>query len=206
MKIEKLNKDNIKEFIRDIDIAEDIELNISKLEYYAVKEEDIYLLAFEMLSDDDRISIRYINNKVKEEKFLDIINYLNNILVVKTHLIIDLYVDKFMNVLDNKFKCKEVYVSLVKDDIIDNNSKYREELVEIDMYNIRYLFSKNEIVCNLVKQNIQDERLILELNSKFITMDNSVISFIISDDMIDLFTKELGYDIIYKSYVIVKES
>ena len=206
MKIEKLNKDNIKEFIRDIDNAEDIELNISKLEYYAVKEEDIYLLAFEMLSDDDRISIRYINNKVKEEKFLDIINYLNNILVVKTHLIIDLYVDKFMNVLDNKFKCKEVYVSLVKDDIIDNNSKYREELVEIDMYNIRYLFSRNEIICNLVKQNIQDERLILELNSKFITMDNSVISFIISDDMIDLFTKELGYDIIYKSYVIVKES
>ena len=206
MKIEKLNKDNIKEFIRDIDIAEDIELNISKLEYYAVKEEDIYLLAFEMLSDDDRISIKYINNKVKEEKFLDIINYLNNILVVKTHLIIDLYVDKFMNVLDNKFKCKEVYVSLVKDNIIDNNSKYREELVEIDMYNIRYLFSRNEIICNLVKQNIQDERLILELNSKFITMDNSVISFIINDDMIDLFTKELGYDIIYKSYVIVKES
>ena len=206
MKIEKLNKDNIKEFIRDIDIAEDIELNISKLEYYAVKEEDIYLLAFEMLSDDDRISIKYINSKVKEEKFLDIINYLNNILVVKTHLIIDLYVDKFMNVLDNKFKCKEVYVSLVKDDIIDNNSKYREELVEIDMYNIRYLFSRNEIICNLVKQNIQDERLILELNSKFITMDNSVISFIISEDMIDLFTKELGYDIIYKSYVIVKES
>ena len=206
MKIEKLNKDNIKEFIRDIDIAEDIELNISKLEYYAVKEEDIYLLAFEMLSDDDRISIRYINNKVKEEKFLDIINYLNNILVVKTHLIIDLYVDKFMNVLDNKFKCKEVYVSLVKDNIIDNNSKYREELVEINMYNIRYLFSRNEIICNLVKQNIQDERLILELNSKFITMDNSVISFIISGDMIGLFTKELGYDIIYKSYVIVKES
>lgn len=206
MKIEKLNKDNIKEFIRDIDIANDIELNISKSEYYAVKEEDIYLLAFEMLSDDDRISIKYINNKVKEEKFLGIINYLNNILVVKTHLIIDLYVDKFMNVLDNKFKCKEVYVSLVKDNIIDNNSKYREELVEIDMYNIRYLFSRNEIICNLVKQNIQDERLILELNSKFITMDNSVISFIINDDMIDLFTKELGYDIIYKSYVIVKES
>ena len=206
MKIEKLNKDNIKEFIRDIDTAEEIELNINKLEYYAVKEDDIYLLAFEMLSDDDRISIKYINNKVKEEKFLDIINYLNNILVVKTHLIIDLYVDKFMNVLDNKFKCKEVYVSLVKDDIIDNNSKYREELVEIDMYNIRYLFSRNEIICNLVKQNIQDERLILELNSKFITMDNSVISFIISDDMIDLFTKELGYYIIYKSYVIVKES
>ena len=77
MKIEKLNKDNIKEFIRDIDTAEEIELNINKLEYYAVKDDDIYLLAFEMLSDEDKISIKYVNNKVKEDKFLDIINYLN---------------------------------------------------------------------------------------------------------------------------------
>ena len=69
MKIEKLNKDNIKEFIRDIDTAEEIELNINKLEYYAVKEDDIYLLAFEMLSDEDKISIKYVNNKVKEDKF-----------------------------------------------------------------------------------------------------------------------------------------
>ena len=36
MKIEKLDKDNIKEFIRDIDTAEEIELNINKLEYYII--------------------------------------------------------------------------------------------------------------------------------------------------------------------------
>ena len=93
----------------------------------------------------------------------------------------------------------------MKDDVTDSNSKYKEELVEIDMYNIRYLSSKNEIVCNLVKQNIQDERIILELNSKFITMNSSIISFIINDSMIELFTKELGYDVVYKSFVIVKE-
>ncbi len=205
MKIEKLNKDNIKEFIRDIDTAEEIELNINRLEYYAVKDDDIYLLAFEMLSDEDKISIKYVNNKVKEDKFLDIINYLNNILVVKTHLIIDLYNDKYMNVLSNNYKCKEIYVSLMKNDVIESNSKYKEELAEIDMYNIRYLSSKNAIVCNLVKQNIQDERIILELNSKFITMNSSIISFIINDNMIELFTKELGYDVVYKSFVIVKE-
>ena len=106
-------KDNIKEFIRDIDTAEEIELNINKLEYYAVKDDDIYLLAFEMLSDEDKISIKYVNNKVKEDKFLDIINYLNNILVVRTHLIIDLYNDKYMDVLSNNYKCKEIYVSLM---------------------------------------------------------------------------------------------
>lgn len=205
MKIEKLNKDNIEEFIKDVDAASDIELLVNKLEYYAVKENDIYLLAFEMLSEDDKISIKYVNTKVKEDKFLDIIDYLNNILVVKTHLIIDLYNDRYMNILNNNYKCKEIYASLTKDDIIDSSSKYKEELVEIDMYNIRYLSSKNEIVCNLVKQNIQDERIILELNSKFITMNSSVISFIISDSMLELFTKELGYDVIYKSFIIVKE-
>ena len=103
------------------------------------------------------------------------------------------------------YKCKEIYVSLMKDDVTDSNSKYKEELAEIDMYNIRYLSSKNEIVCNLVKQNIQDERIILELNSKFITMNSSIISFIINDSMIELFTKELGYDVVYESFVIVKE-
>ena len=93
----------------------------------------------------------------------------------------------------------------MKDNVTESNSKYKEELAEIDMYNIRYLSSKNEIVCNLVKQNIQDERIILELNSKFITMNSSIISFIINDNMIELFTKELGYDVVYKSFVIVKE-
>ena len=205
MKVEKLSKDNIKEFIRDVSTASEIEYDINKLEYYAVCEDDTYLLAFEMLSDVDKISIKYINNKVKEDKFLSIINYLNNILVVDNHLIIDLYDKKYMDVLSDNYKCKEVYVSLVRDDVIDSNSKYKEGLVEIDMYNIRYLFSKNEILCNLVKQNIQDEKTILELSDKFITMNSGIISFIISDSMIDLFTKNLSYNIIYKSFTIVME-
>lgn len=205
MKIEKLNKDNIKEFVRDIDTASEIELLVNKLEYYAVKEDDVYLLAFEMLSDDDKISIKYVNTKVKDDKFLDIVKFLNNILVVKTHLIIDLYDDKYMDILSNNYKCKEIYVSLIKDNITDSNSKYKEELIEIDMYNIRYLSSKNEILCNLVKQNIQDDKIILELNSRFISMNSSVISFIINDSMLELFTNELSYDVIYKSFVIVKE-
>lgn len=205
MKIEKLNKDNIKEFVRDIDTASEIELLVNKLEYYAVKEDDVYLLAFEMLSDDDKISIKYVNTKVKDDKFLDIVKFLNNILVVKTHLIIDLYDDKYMDILSNNYKCKEIYVSLIKDNITDSNSKYKEELIEIDMYNIRYLSSRNEILCNLVKQNIQDDKIILELNSRFISMNSSVISFIINDSMLELFTNELAYDVIYKSFVIVKE-
>ena len=147
----------------------------------------------------------YLGDQYQSDTLFININYLNNILVVKTHLIIDLYNDKYMNVLSNNYKCKEIYVSLMKDNVTDSNSKYKEELAEIDMYNIRYLSSKNEIVCNLVKQNIQDERIILELNSKFITMNSSIISFIINDGMIELFTKELGYDVVYKSFVIVKE-
>ena len=160
MKIEKLNKDNIKEFIRDIDTAEEIELNINKLEYYAVKDDDIYLLAFEMLSDEDKISIKYVNNKVKEDKFLDIINYLNNILVVKTHLIIDLYNDKYMDVLSNNYKCKEIYVSLMKDDVTDSNSKYKEELAQGE--NAIKIMGGKLISCEQVKlPGLDDGRAIL---------------------------------------------
>ena len=44
-----------------------------------------------------------------------------------------------------------------------------------------------------------------DFHSKFITMNSSIISFIINDSMIELFTKELGYDVVYESFVIVKE-
>ena len=109
-------------------------------------------------------------SKILKLNFAFIIFVFISFAMLSFSFFIDLYNDKYMDVLSNNYKCKEIYVSLMKDDVTDSNSKYKEELAEIDMYNIRYLSSKNEIVCNLVKQNIQDERIILELNSKFITM------------------------------------
>ena len=73
MKIEKLNKDNIKEFIRDIDAAEEIELNINKLEYYAVKEDDIYLLRLVCLTGPIINSL----NDITAQKVLNRINMIN---------------------------------------------------------------------------------------------------------------------------------
>lgn len=201
MKIEKINKDNINEFVDNVISAKELVSNINKIEYYAVSGDNKYLLGFEMLSEEDRISIKYVNEIVDENKFINIINYLKTILVVKNHLIIELYNKKYINIMDENYKCKELYVSLYKSEIKDENNKCKEELAEIDMYNIRYLSSKNEIICNLVKQNIQDEKIILELNSIFIEKDSGIVSFVISSNLSNLFN-ELGYELLYKAYVI----
>jgi len=201
MKIEKLTKDNIKEFMRDL-VLEDSELenNINKLEYYGVKDDDTFYIAFTMLSVDDTIAIKYINKKLSEDKFLDFINYLNNSLVVKSHLIVQVYDDKFINILNNNYRCKEVYVSL-GDNIGEAESTFKEKYAEIDMHNIRYLHSKNEIVCNLIKQNIQDMDIINRLHEHFINLNSNKISFIIYDGLFDIFN-DLGYKTYYRNFVI----
>ena len=64
MKIEKLNKENIKDFLGDLSI-EDVylESNVNKLEVFGIKEDNTFYMAFEMVLDDGRIAIKYINNK-----------------------------------------------------------------------------------------------------------------------------------------------
>ena len=199
MKIEKLTKDNIKEFIRDLNLDNyDIEKDINKLDYYGVKEDDVFYMSFIVLSEDDCIAIKHINKKLSDNKFLEFINYLNNSLVSKTHLIIRLYDDKYMKILNNKYKCKDMFISIEREEV---DSNLKEKFAEIDMYNIRYLYSKKDIVCNLIRQNIQDVDMINRLHDYFVILDTNNISFIINEDLYDLL-EGLGYKCIYKSYVI----
>lgn len=199
MKIEKLTKDNIKEFIRDLNLDNyDIEKDINKLDYYGVKEDDIFYMSFIVLSLEDCIAIKNISRKLSDNKFMEFIEYLNNSLVSKTHLIIRLYDDKYMKILGNNYKCKDMFISLEREEV-DTNLK--EKYAEIDMYNIRYLYSKNDIVCNLIKQNIQDVDMINRLHDYFVILDTNNISFIIYDYLYELL-EGLGYKCIYKSYII----
>lgn len=198
MKVERLNKENLGDVVKVIDGVKVIENNIDNLDYYVVKEDESYYLVFEMLSDDDKIAIKYINDKLSENKFLDIINYLSSILVVKNHLIIDIYDNKYMDYLDNNYRCREINVKL-NDSIEAGN--LREKYADIEMMSIRYMASKNEIVCNLVKQNISDEDTIFKLHELFISSGINCISFIVKEELFDYF-KTLGYKLEYKAYVI----
>ncbi len=203
MKIEKLTRDNIEEFMRDLGVSDSkLEKEINKLEYYGVKEEDKFYMAFIVLSEDDRIAIQFVSDKLSDSEFLEFINYLNNSLVVNNHLIVQVYDEKYMNILSDNYRCKDVCVTLIKKNSSDDISvPLKEQYAEIDMLNIRYLGSNDKIICNLLRQNIQDENIITMLHNYFKTIDVNSISFIIPLTLLE-FMEKLGYSCFYESYVI----
>lgn len=209
MKIEKLSKDNIKEFIRNmkLDDAELLEINVDKSELYGVKKDDTFCLGFDSLTLVDTIAIFYYSPKMSNDLFYECIDFLDKSLVVENHLIIDVYDDKLMKLLDDEYKCKDMIVSLLsnnddfKECIREEKYKAKEKFIDIEMKSIKYNYSKEIIMCNLVKQNIQDEKLIFNLHEYFKELNVNNINFIIFPDSYDYF-KTLDYKCVSKSYVI----
>ena len=210
MKIEKLSKDNIKEFIRDmkLDDTEDLELNVDKSELYGIKKDDTFCLGFSSLKQIDTISILYYGPKLSSELFYECIDFLDKSLVVDNHLIIDVYDEKYMKLLDDKYKCKEVCASLAidgsivkREDVSGSNVLLKEKFIDIEMKSIKYYASKDMIICNLVKQNIQDEKIILLLHTEFVNMNVHYVNFCVFPDSLEYF-KNMGYICMSKCYVI----
>ena len=141
MKIEKLNKENIDAFIRDLSLneANDLEKNIDKVSYFGIKNDNTFIMGFDALSDEDKIAIIYVRNKIKENEVKDCISFLTKSLSFNNHLIIDVFDKKLISVLDSVYKVKEVGVSLTG--YIENNN-LKEKLVDIEMKTIRYFAFK----------------------------------------------------------------
>ena len=207
MKIEKLNKENIKEFIRDMKLedTENFEINIDKNEFYGVKNNDMFLIGFNSLSLVDTIAIFQYNPKLSDEMFYECIDFLNRSLVVENHLIIEIYNDKYTKLLDKKYKCKEVDVLL---ELVHRSYNYanektnvKEKFVDIGMSSIKYNYFKRDIVCNFVKQNITDEKLIMDLHNFFTGLDVNCILYTVYEDSYD-YLISLGYRCLCKRYVI----
>jgi len=207
MKIEKLNKENVKEFIRDMKLenTENFELNIDKNEIYGVKKEDMFLISFDSLSLVDTIAILHYNPKLSDEMFYECIEFLNKSLVVQNHLIIEVFDKKYAGLLENKYKCKEmdVMLELVPGSYSYTNEKsnVKEKFVDIEMNSIKYNSFKGNIVCNFVKQNITDEKLILDLHAFFAELDINYILYTIYEDSYE-YLGNLGYKWLCKRYVI----
>lgn len=200
MKIEKLSKENIGAFIRDLSLneANDLEKDIDKVSYFGIKNDNTFIMGFDALSDEDKIAIIYVRNKIKENEVKDCISFLTKSLSFNNHLIIDVFDKKLISVLDSVYKVKEVGVSLTG--YIENNN-LKEKLVDIEMKTIRYFAFKKMFYCNLVRQNIQDETTISMIDNYFKKQDFDNISFIIFEKNVEFFN-ELGYSIVYKSYIV----
>ena len=77
----------------------------------------------------------------------------------------------------------------------------KERFADIDMKSIKYFYSKNDIVCNLYAQNIQDENIITKLDDFFDNNNYSLVEFIIIPDSFK-FMEELGYKCYSKRYIV----
>lgn len=209
MKIEKLSKDNIEEFIRDMKISDNnLELDIAKKELYGVLVDDTFCLGFNSLAQMDTIAILYYGYKLTDKLFFECIDFLDRSLVVENHLIIEVYDEKHMKLLEDRYKCREVCTSLALDgsvvkrkDIWESNTLVKEKFVDIEMKSIKYYVSKDMVICSLVKQNIQDEKIILLLHNEFVNKGAHYISFSVFPDSLE-YLKKMGYTCMSKSFVI----
>ena len=191
MKIEKIDKDNIKEYVRDlcIDITyEDEKLVISNT--FGVKQDDKFLFGFTSLIEEDLISITFGENKVDDVIVKGCIDFLNNSLSFNSHLAIQADDDNLIDIMDDLYRIK--LISVFKGISINNIIPSKEKYADIDMRSIKYFYSKNDIVCNLYSQNIQDEEIIKRLDEFFNDGNYSSVEFIIVPDSFN-FMKELGY-------------
>lgn len=200
MKIEKIDKDNIKEYIKDlhIDIIYEDEKQIIN-NTFGVKQDDKFLFGFASLNEEDLISITFGENKIDDIIIKRCIDFLNNSLSFNGHLAIQADDDNLIDIMDDLYRVK--LISVFKGISINNNIPSREKYADIDMRSIKYFYSKNDIVCNLYSQNIQDEEIIKKLDEFFNDGSYSSIEFIIVPDTFN-FMKELGYKCKSKRYII----
>ena len=178
MKIEKINKDNIKEYIRDmgIDITYVDEKQLIN-NTFGVKKDNKFLFGFVSLSEEDLISITFGDNKIDDVIVKECVNFLNSNLAFDGRLSILVNEDNLINIMDDLYKVK--MISVFKGIIDSDSIPTKERFADIDMKSIKYFYSKNDIVCNLYAQNIQDENIITKLDDFFDNNNYSLVEFII---------------------------
>lgn len=200
MKIEKLDKDNVEEYIRDMKLVDTDNLrnNINKLNEFGIKKDDKFVFSF--IPYDDFIGISFGNYKIDDILVKEIFNFLNNNLSFDGHLLVEVYNDKVIDIMDSLYRVKNINVNkIIKDG--DDNSLQKEKYADIDMRSIKYFDSKNNIFCNLYSQNIQDDDVIKKLDKFFIENNANSIDFCILPDSLE-YMESLGYKCNSKLYII----
>ena len=200
MKIEKLDKDNIEEYIRDMKLVDTDNLrnNINKLNEFGIKKDDKFVFSF--IPYDDFIGVSFGNYKIDDILVKEIFSFLNNNLSFDGHLLVEVYNNKVIDIMDSLYRVKNINVNkIIKDG--DDNSLQKEKYADIDMRSIKYFDSKNNIFCNLYSQNIQDDDVIKKLDKFFIESNANSIDFSILPDSLE-YMESLGYKCNSKLYII----
>lgn len=200
MKIEKIDNDNIKEYIKDMKINDthNLENNIDKFNQFGIKKDDKFIVGFFLA--DDCICASFGNCRVDKSLVKEIFMFLNNNLSFDGHLLVQIVDNKIMDIMDDLYRIKDVSITKRIKDSIDTGSM-KEKYADIDMRSIKYFASKENVFCNLYSQNIQNEDIIKKLDQFFNDLDVCSIDFTIIPDSLK-YMESLGYKCVSKRYVI----
>lgn len=194
MKIEKLNEDNIKKYIKDTE--HNYNLNVNK-SYFGIKKDGKFIGGYDF--SDDLISI-FFRNDIDEDLLKETFTFLKDEISPDKPLVVETGKNEVIKIMNRLYDAE---MAIVNKRINDVHGDFIMKKKEVDFKNlkIKYRDFDNDISCDLEGQNIKDEETIEYLDKYFISLKVKVINFIVASECLD-YVKSLGYEECIKKYII----
>lgn len=194
MKIEKLNEDNIKKYIKDTE--HNYNLNVNK-SYFGIKKDGKFIGCYDF--SDDLISI-FFRNDIDEDLLKETFTFLKDEISPDKPLVVETGKNEVIKIMNRLYDAE---MAIVNKRINDVHGDFIMKKKEVDFKNlkIKYRDFDNDISCDLEGQNIKDEETIEYLDKYFISLKVKVINFIVASECLD-YVKSLGYEECIKKYII----
>lgn len=194
MEIEKLNENNIKKYINDMEL--DYKLNISR-GYFGIKKDDKFICGYDFSTDWIDVSFK---KDVDQDTVKETLNFLKNEISPDKSLVVEVVKTRVINIMNKLYETKEATVSK-RINNIHGDFVMKEKVVVFKDLKIKYFDIDNNISCNLKEQNMENEEVINYLDKYFTSLKVSVINFIVSSKCLD-YIKNLGYEEGIMKYIV----
>ena len=194
MEIEKLNENNIKKYINDMEL--DYKLNINR-GYFGIKKDDKFICGYDFSTDWIDVSFK---KNVDQDTVKETLNFLKNEISPDKSLVVEVVKTRVINIMNKLFETKEATVSK-RINNIHGDFVMKEKVVVFKDLKIKYFDIDNNISCNLKEQNMENEEVINYLDKYFTSLKVSVINFIVSSKCLD-YIKNLGYEEGIMKYIV----
>lgn len=198
MKAEKLNKNNIKKYISDMDFpySPNMEKNIDESNGFGIKKGEKFVSGYYLY--DNYLYVGF-EKDVDEALIKEVIDFLKANLSLKP-LVVQVTKAKNMEIMGKLYKTKEAIVSKIFKEALGATGPI-EKNVKFKNLNIKYNDFGTDIFCDLAIQGIKDEEVIKFLDDYFVSLGLNAINLNVSGDCLE-FVKTRGYISDIAKYII----
>lgn len=194
MKIEKLNENNIKKYIKDT--KHNYNLNANR-GYFGIKKDGKFIGGYDF--SDDWISMFFRNN-IDDDLLKEPFTFFKDEISLDKPLIVETGKNEVIRIMNKLYKTQ---MAIISKRINNIHSDFIMKKKEVDFKNlkIKYRDFDNDISCDLEGQNIKDKEVIAYLDKYFVSLKVKVINFIVAPECLD-YVKNLRYEECIKKYII----